>query len=46
MVYILDVYSGVCQLTLNKTGKKLTSVGKDVERREHLCTVDGKANCY
>ena len=23
MVYILDVYSGVCQLYLNKTGKKI-----------------------
>ena len=29
-----------------KLEKKLTSVGKDVERREHLCSVDGNANCY
>ena len=26
--------------------RKITSVGKDVEKRKHLCTVNGSINCY
>ena len=32
------------RMTVNKKEKKITSAGKDVKKREHLCTVSGNVN--
>ena len=34
------------RMAINKNNKETAGVGKDVEKREHLCTVGGNINWY